>query len=368
MRYVDEFRDPELAEGILRGIEERATRTWRVMEVCGGQTHTLIRAGIDRLLEGSIELIHGPGCPVCVTPLEKIDRALAIAQRPGTILCSYGDMVRVPGSRIDLLTAKARGADVRIVYSPLDAVKVAADNPDREVVFFAVGFETTAPANAMAVRRAADLELSNFSILVSHVRVPPAVSAILEDPDCRVDGFIAPGHVCSVMGLMEYEELTERYGAPFVVAGFEPLDLLQGLLMLVERLESGQSGVGNQYTRSVREKGNPGAREVMDEIFEVADMSWRGIGEIPDSGLRLRERWARFDAEKRFDVGSLAVEEPEICIAGEVLQGRSRPTDCPAFGRQCTPENPLGAPMVSSEGACAAYHAFRRHGEVSSGV
>lgn len=368
MRYVDEFRDPRLAEGILRGIREKATRRWRVMEVCGGQTHTLIRSGIDELLADSVELIHGPGCPVCVTPLEKIDRAQAIARRPSTILCSYGDMVRVPGSQRDFLAEKAAGADVRIVYSPLDAVRLAEENPDREVVFFAVGFETTAPANAMAVKVAAQRGLKNFFVLVSHVLVPPAVSAILDEPDCLVDGFIAPGHVCAIMGSAEYEELAKRYSRPFVIAGFEPLDLLQGLMMLVELLESGANGVDNQYTRSVREDGNHNARKVMEEVFEVGDMNWRGIGRIPGSGLRLRAEYAAFDAETRFDVGHLEVDEPEQCIAGEVLQGRKKPTDCPAFGGECTPDNPLGAPMVSTEGACSAYYAFRRHEGVEHGA
>jgi hydrogenase expression/formation protein HypD len=368
MRYVDEFRDPRLAAGLLKGIRERTTRCWNVMEVCGGQTHTLIRSGIDELLEGCIRLIHGPGCPVCVTPLEKIDRAIAIARRPDTILCSYGDMVRVPGSNHDLLTAKARGADLRIVYSPLDAVRIAQSNPDRQVVFFAVGFETTAPANAMAVREARRLALENFSVLVSHVRVPPAISLILEDPECKVNGFIAPGHVCSVMGYAEYEELALRYRVPFVVAGFEPLDLLQGIYMLADLLEARRGEVGNQYTRSVRRRGNESAREVMEEVFEVAGMNWRGIGAIPESGLCLRDGYARFDAEKRFEVEELRVDEPEDCIAGEVLQGRKTPLECPAFGRECSPENPLGAPMVSSEGACSAYYAFRRHQGVQHGV
>jgi hydrogenase expression/formation protein HypD len=368
MRYVDEFRDPRLADGLLRGIRERTTRTWNVMEVCGGQTHTLIRSGIDELVSGSIQLIHGPGCPVCVTPLEKIDRALAIARRKDSILCSYGDMLRVPGSSHDLLTAKANGADVRIVYSPVDAVKIACENPDREVVFFAVGFETTAPANAMAVKTASLQGIENFSVIVSHVRVPPAISLILADPDCQVNGFIAPGHVCSVMGYSEYEELSERHGVPFVVAGFEPLDLLQGLHMLTELLEDGRGEVGNQYTRSVRRQGNESARRVMEEVFSVADMAWRGIGEIPMSGLQLADAYRRFDAETRFDVGSITVTEPELCISGEVLRGRRRPTDCAAFGRECTPESPLGAPMVSNEGACSAYYAFRRQEGVGHGV
>jgi len=368
MRYVDEFRDPRLAEGLLRGIRERSTRRWNVMEVCGGQTHTLIRSGIDELVAGSIQLIHGPGCPVCVTPLEKIDRAQAIARDHGAILCSYGDMLRVPGSGHDLLTEKANGADVRIVYSPMDAVRIARENPEREVVFFAVGFETTAPANAMSVKAAATEKIGNFSILVSHVRVPPAISLILSDPDCQVNGFIAPGHVCSVMGFSEYEELSARFGVPFVVAGFEPLDLLQGLHMLVELLEDERGEVSNQYTRSVRREGNESARRVMEEVFTVSDMVWRGIGAIPDSGLRLSDDYARFDAEARFDVGAIAVTEPELCISGEVLRGRRRPTDCPAFGRECTPESPLGAPMVSSEGACAAHYAFRRQEGIEHGV
>ncbi len=368
MRYVDEFRDPSLAKGLLQKLRDRSTRSWSVMEVCGGQTHTLIRSGIDELVKESVELIHGPGCPVCVTTLEKIDRAQELARREGVIFCSYGDMVRVPGSRHDLLTAKAAGADLRIVYSPMDALRIAQANPERQVVFFAVGFETTAPANAMVVRHAAKLGLENFSALVSHVRVPPAISLILDDPHCRVNGFIAPGHVCSVMGSSEYEELAARYEVPFVVAGFEPLDLLQGLQMLVELLESGRNEVLNQYTRSVRREGNEEARRVMEEVFEVGDMNWRGIGRIPESGLSLAEAYRNFDAELRFDVQSIEVEEPELCIAGEVLQGRKRPPECAAFAEECTPESPLGAPMVSSEGACAAYYAFRRHQGAEHGV
>jgi hydrogenase expression/formation protein HypD len=330
------------------------------MEVCGGQTHTLIRFGIDELLSGSVELIHGPGCPVCVTPLEKIDRAVAIAERPGSILATFGDMVRVPGSRGDLLEAKARGADVRVVYSPLDALALAERNPGREVVFFAVGFETTAPANAMAAWLARGKRIANFSLLVSHVRVPPAVRVILDDAESRVEGFIAPGHVCTIMGSGEYESLAREYGVPFVIAGFEPLDLLEGLLMLVDLIEVGRAETRNQYTRTVRREGNPHARRIMDEVFEVGDMTWRGIGPIPASGLSLRAPYAALDAERRFEVAALCADESPLCIAGRVLQGRAKPTDCPAFGGACTPENPLGAPMVSSEGACAAYHAFRR--------
>jgi hydrogenase expression/formation protein HypD len=361
LKYVDEFRDPEAARALIERLRSRSTRAWSVMEVCGGQTHTLIRSGIDELLEGALELIHGPGCPVCVTPLEKIDRALALADRPDLILSSYGDMMRVPGSSGDLLGAKARGADVRLVYSPTDALTMARKHPDRQIVFFAVGFETTAPANAMAVLEAERQGLENFSVLVSHVRVPPAIEVILGDPQCRVQGFLAPGHVCSIMGTREYEVLATRYGVPFVVAGFEPLDLLQGLDLLVELLEAGQSQVRNQYSRSVRREWNEAARRIMEQVFEVADMNWRGIGRIPGSGMRIREDFAAFDAELRFGVGELSAEESSVCIAGEVLQGRRKPQECEAFGKQCTPESPLGAPMVSSEGACAAYHAFRRH-------
>ncbi len=360
MRFVDEYRDAAPARRLIDAIRRRASRPHAVMEVCGGQTHTLIRFGIDELLQDALELIHGPGCPVCVTPLEKIDRALAIASRPGVIFTSYGDMLRVPGSSGDLLHAKAAGADVRFVYSPTDAVDLAERHPDREIVFFAVGFETTAPANAMAAWLAHRKGLRNFSLLVSHVRVPPAIRVILDDPDARVEGFIAPGHVCSVMGYREYEDLAAEYGVPFVVAGFEPLDLLHGLEMLVGMLEAGETGTRNQYVRTVRRDGNPQARRIMDEVFEVADMAWRGIGPIPESGLRLRGPYAAYDAETRFEVAGLTTTEPAVCIAGEVLQGRKKPHDCPAFGSACTPEHPLGAPMVSSEGACAAYHAFRR--------
>ena len=365
MRYVNEFREPTAARALIATIRSTTTRPRRVMEVCGGQTHTLIRSGIDELLAGSIELIHGPGCPVCVTPLEKIDRALAIAARSDTILASYGDMLRVPGSTRDLLGVKASRGDVRIVYSPIDAVHIAEKNPEREVVFFAVGFETTAPANAMAVRQASQLGLSNFSLLVSHVQVPPAVSVVLDDPDTRVEGFIAPGHVCSVVGTGQYEALAAKYHVPFVVAGFEPLDLLQGIEMLVRMLEAGESGVRNQYTRSVRPEGNPAALAVMDEMFETCDMNWRGIGRIPQSGLRLREAYAAFDAERKFDVETITADEPEACIAGEVLQGRRKPQECPAFANGCSPESPLGAPMVSAEGACSAYFRFRAHGQRS---
>ena len=360
MKYVDEYRDPQAARRLVAAIHAAASRTHRVMEVCGGQTHTLMRYGIDELLGGALELIHGPGCPVCVTPLAKIDRALDLAARPGVVLASFGDMLRVPGSSGDLLQARAKGADVRVVYSPTDALELALRHPDREVVLFAVGFETTAPANAMAVWLAARRGLRNFSVLVSHVRVPPAIRVILDDPDSRVRGFIAPGHVCSIMGYGEYEDLAREYRVPFVVAGFEPLDLLEGLLMLVRLMEHGKGETENQYARSVRREGNPEARKIMDEVFETCDMTWRGIGPIAASGLRLREAYAAYDAERRFDVGRLGAREPESCIAGAVLQGKRKPHDCAAFGGTCTPEHPLGAPMVSSEGACAAYYAFRK--------
>jgi len=360
VKYIDEYRDPATGRRLVDMIRRTATRPWHVMEVCGGQTHTLIRSGIDEALAGAVELIHGPGCPVCVTPLEKIDRALAIAGTPGTIFTTFGDMVRVPGSRGDLLRAKARGADVRIVYSPMDALEIAEMNPDRDVVFFAVGFETTAPANAMAVSEAKRRGIRNFFALVSHVRVPPAIRLLLADPDCRVEGFIAPGHVCTVMGWGEYEELAAEFGVPFVVAGFEPLDLLQGMLMLVKQLESGDRDVRNQYTRVVRRHGNEHAQALVDRVFEVSDMNWRGIGGIPRSGLHLAPAFGEHDAEIRFDVGDLHVAESGVCIAGEVLQGKKKPSDCPEFGAACTPESPLGAPMVSSEGACAAYWSFRR--------
>jgi hydrogenase expression/formation protein HypD len=360
MRYVDEFRNQADVEGLLAAIRARVTRSWSIMEVCGGQTHTFLRFGIDRMLPERVRLVHGPGCPVCVTPLELIDQALEIAGRPGVIFTSFGDMLRVPGSGADLLSTKAAGADVRIVYSPLDAVALAARNPDREVVFFAVGFETTAPANAAAVVEADRRGLENFSILVAHVLVPPAMEAILGAEGSGIDAFLAAGHVCTVMGFREYEPLAERYRVPIVVTGFEPTDLLQGVLMAVDHLEAGEWGVANQYARAVTRDGNRPARELVDRVFETTDRKWRGIGLIPASGLSLRTRFARFDARARFGVGSITAEEPAACIAGSILQGWKKPVDCPAFGTACTPERPLGAPMVSSEGACAAYHAYGR--------
>ncbi len=360
MTASSDFRDPERGRRLVRAVRASCTRNWRVMEICGGQTHTLLRSGIDEVLQGSVELVHGPGCPVCVTPLGKIDRALALATRPGVILCTYGDMMRVPGSRGDLLRVRARGGDVRVVYSPVDAVRLAERHRGSEIVFFAVGFETTAPANAMAVMEARRLGLANFSVLVSQVRVPPAIRLLMADPQARVDGFLAPGHVCTVMGWEEYEVLAAELRRPFVVAGFEPVDLLRALHVLVTMLERGEHSVRNEYARVARPDGNPLARDVMDEVFETADMAWRGIGIVPGGGLRLRPAFRAHDAEARFALDAVAAEESAECLAGEILQGKRKPSACPAFGKACTPETPLGAPMVSSEGACAAYFAFRR--------
>jgi hydrogenase expression/formation protein HypD len=360
MKFIDEYRDPKLARALVGEIASTVTCPWVLMEICGGQTHTLMRYGIDELLPPQLEVVHGPGCPVCVTPLEIIDQAVAIAAMPGVTLVSYGDMLRVPGSTSDLFRVKAEGGDVRVAYSPMDAVAIARQNPDRQVVFFAVGFETTAPANAMAVWQAKREGLANFSMLVSHVLVPPAVRLLLGFPDNRVQGFIAPGHVCAVMGYTEYEELARDFRVPFVVGGFEPLDLLEAILMLVRQLEQGRAEVENQYVRSVTREGNTAARNRMFEVFEIGDRKWRGIGPIPASGYRLRAEYAAFDAERRFHVQATRVEEPSECIAARVLQGLAKPIDCPAFGTRCTPQTPLGAPMVSSEGACAAYYRFRR--------
>jgi hydrogenase expression/formation protein HypD len=368
MRFLDEYRDDRIARALLDQIASTVTRHWTVMEVCGGQTHTLIRQGIDQVLPESIELVHGPGCPVCVTPLAMIDQAIEIAKRPGAILASFGDMLRVPGSSEDLFMARAAGADVRVVYSPLDALEIARRNPDRTVVFFAVGFETTAPANAMAVAQAERLGIANFALLVSHVLVPPAITAILVSPGNRVQGFLAPGHVCAVQGWREYEPIARDFGVPLVVTGFEPLDLLEGLLMLVRQLEEGRTDVENQYVRAVERDGNGPARAVVAEVFETCDRAWRGIGTIERSGLRLREAYRRHDAEVLFPREGGLASESEICIAGDVLRGRARPNTCPAYGTLCTPETPLGAPMVSSEGACAAYFlAGRGRAEVAAG-
>jgi hydrogenase expression/formation protein HypD len=361
MKYVDEYRDPKLAQALAAEITRKVTRPWVLMEVCGGQTHTLMRYGIDELLPREIELVHGPGCPVCVTPLEMVDRAIRIASLPGVIFASYGDMLRVPGSESDLFQAKAQGADVRVVYSPMDAVKLARENPDRKVVFFGVGFETTAPANGMAVWQAKREGLKNFSMLVSHVLVPPAMRLILGSPANRVQGFIAPGHVCTVMGYREYEELAAEFRVPMVVGGFEPLDLLEAISMLVSQLEEGRAEVENQYARSVNAEGNLPAQQVLREVFEVSGRQWRGIGPIAESGFRLREEFADFDAERVYNVEDWHAEEPKECISALVLQGLKKPLDCPAFGTRCTPMTPLGAPMVSAEGACAAYYQYRRH-------
>ncbi|BDX33000.1 hydrogenase formation protein HypD [Mycobacterium antarcticum] len=360
MRYLDEFRDPAAARVLVDQIKRRATRPWTIMEVCGGQTHSIIRNGIDQLLEGAVEFIHGPGCPVCVTPLEMIDRALEIAARDNVIFCSFGDMLRVPGSTQDLFSVRARGGDVRIVYSPLDATQIAADNPDKDVVFFGVGFETTAPANAMSVVHAKRLGLKNFYLLVSHVLVPPAMTAILSSPTNRVQGFLGAGHVCTVMGTSEYGPLVEEFGVPIVVSGFEPLDLLEGVRQLVDMLEDGKVELRNAYPRAVNEVGNVVAQETLRDVFVVTDRPWRGIGVIPKSGWTLSSRYAEFDAEKKFGVGHMTVQESAECHSGEVLQGLMKPNECPAFGKSCTPRNPLGATMVSSEGACAAYYQFRR--------
>jgi hydrogenase expression/formation protein HypD len=360
VKYLDEFGDPELAQRLLTEIERTVTQPWAIMEVCGGQTHTIIRNGIDQLLPDQVTLIHGPGCPVCVTPLETIDRALAIAARPDVIFCSFGDMLRVPGSDKDLFRVKSEGGDVRVVYSPLDAVKLAQANPDKQVVFFGIGFETTAPANAMTVQMARKLGVPNFSLLVSHVLVPPAITALMESPTRRVQGFLAAGHVCTVMGMSEYEPLVEKYGVPIVVTGFEPLDVLEGIRRTLLQLEEGRADLENAYPRAVSPEGNPVAQQVVHDVFEVCDRQWRGIGMIPQSGWRLAPAYAEFDAEQRFDVVGIVAEEPSECRSGEVLQGLITPLECEAFGTLCTPRSPLGAPMVSSEGACAAYYQFRR--------
>lgn len=360
MKYLDEYRDPVIARALLDRIARTVTQPWTLMEICGGQTHTLIRHGIDELLPREISIVHGPGCPVCVTAVELIDQAIYLALQRGVTLVSFGDMLRVPGSSTDLLRARAEGADVRIAYSPLDALKIARANPLREVVFFAVGFETTAPANAMAVWQAREEGLRNFSLLSAHVLVPPAVSMLLSSPANRVQGLIAPGHVCAIAGLASYKELSARYHTPVVVAGFEPADLLEAILKLVIQLEEGRAEVENPYARSVPEQGNPHARTIVEKVFAPCDRSWRGIGMIPASGLALREEFAAWDAARRFDSPAQAAPPPGVCIAASILQGLRKPLDCPAFDRACTPETPLGAPMVSSEGACAAYHQYRR--------
>jgi len=361
VKFLDEYRDGEFAQKLAAEIHRVTTKPWTIMEVCGGQTHAIVKFGIDELLPKQIELIHGPGCPVCVTPLEMIDKALEIAAQPNVIFTSFGDMLRVPGSTTDLLSVKAKGGDVRIVYSPLDAVKLAELNPAKEIVFFGVGFETTAPATAMAVFQAAQKGLKNFSMLISHVLVPPAIEALMSSPNCRVQGFLAAGHVCAVMGYEEYFPLVKKYRVPIVVTGFEPLDILQGILMVVQQLESGRAEVENQYSRAVSRAGNQPAQALIKKVFQVVPRKWRGVGEIPQSGLGLVSAYATFDAEKKFGLADRCVDEPAECQSGLILQGLRKPHECPAFGAKCTPEHPLGATMVSSEGACAAYYRYRRH-------
>jgi len=361
MKYLDEYRDSGVAAKILAEMRRIQTRPWVLMEVCGGQTHSIVKHGIDHLLPQGVELVHGPGCPVCVTPLEMIDKAHAIARCQNVIFCSFGDMLRVPGSDGDLFTIKSLGGDVRIVYSPLDCLKIARANPDKQVVFFAIGFETTAPANAMLAWRAREDKVNNLSLLVSHVLVPPALEAILAAPDNRVNGFLGPGHVCAVMGYSEYEPISARFHVPIVITGFEPIDILHGVLMTLQQLEEGRATVENQYSRILDRSGNVPAQSLIGKVFEVGDRKWRGIGSIPLSGYRLRAEFARHDAEKIFDVAEIATLEPTICISGEILRGIKKPHDCPAFGTQCSPQHPLGATMVSAEGACAAYYTYGRH-------
>ncbi|MDX2302460.1 MAG: hydrogenase formation protein HypD [Microscillaceae bacterium] len=358
MKYLSEYRNPELVENYLREIQKITTQTWNIMEVCGGQTHSLVKNGLLNLLPEQIRMIHGPGCPVCVTPLHLIDKAVYLAESKGVILCSFGDMLRVPGSQKSLLEAKATGADVRILYSPLEAVKLAKENPDQEVVFFAVGFETTAPANALSVLHAQREGLKNYSILTSHVLVPPAMEAVIQDEEAAIQGFLAAGHVCTIMGVAEYEPIVSRYKIPMVVTGFEPVDLLQGIYMTVRQLEEGRSELENQYSRVVKPEGNPEAQKIIGQVFQVCDREWRGIGTIPGSGYELRPEYAAFDAHIKFEVKLPKAEESPDCIAGLVLKGIKKPFECNQFGKKCTPTSPLGAPMVSSEGACAAYYHF----------
>jgi hydrogenase expression/formation protein HypD len=361
VKYIDEYRSEELAQKVVGEIRRIVTRPWVLMEVCGGQTHTIVKYGIDHMLPPEVELVHGPGCPVCVTSLEMIDKAHAIARRPDVIFTSFGDMLRVPGSDGDLLVLKSRGADIRVVYSPIDALKIARANPDKKVVFFAIGFETTAPGNAMTVWQARKQGIKNFSVLVSHVLVPPAIASLLQSPLNRVQGFLGPGHVCTVMGYREYEPISERFQVPIVITGFEPLDILEGVLMTVRQLEQGRWEVENQYPRVVKREGNLVAQDLVNEVFEIGDRKWRGVGSIPKSGYKLRYEMRDHDAERIFEVEEIDTREPDICISGLVLRGVKKPHDCPAFGTLCTPEHPLGATMVSAEGACAAYYAYGRH-------
>jgi hydrogenase expression/formation protein HypD len=361
MKYVDEYRDHAVAQKLIAEIKRTVTRPWVLMEVCGGQTHSIVKYGLDYLLPKEVELVHGPGCPVCVTPLEMIDRAHAISRKPGVIFCSFGDMLRVPGSNGDLFQVKAEGGDVRIVYSPLDCLRIAQANPNKNVVFFAIGFETTAPANAMAVWQARAHNIRNFSVLVSHVIVPPSITGILQSPYNRVQAFLGPGHVCAVMGYREYEPIASRYRVPIVITGFEPLDLLEGTRMAVRQLEQGRAEVENQYVRAVDQRGNEAAQKMIARVFAIADRSWRGIGIIPKSGYKLNYEFRDYDAERIFEVANIQAREPAVCISGQVLKGLKKPPDCPAFGGECTPQTPLGATMVSAEGACAAYYNYGRH-------
>jgi len=361
MKYLDEYRDQRVAQKIVDEIKRSITRPWVIMEVCGGQTHTIVKYGLDRLLPEEVELVHGPGCPVCVTPLDMIDRAHAIARRKDVIFCSFGDMLRVPGSNGDLFQVKADGGQVRVVYSPLECLKIARANPDKKVVFFAIGFETTAPANAMSVWQAKQQGITNFSVLVSHVIVPPSITGILQSPNNRVQGFLGPGHVCAIMGWREYEPIAARYRVPIVVTGFEPVDLLEGTLMTVRQLEQGRHEVENQYARAITRDGNVEAQKMISRVFKIGDRSWRGIGIIPKSGYRLNYEFRDYDAERIFEVANINTLEPEICISGQILRGLKKPVNCPAFGTQCTPQTPLGATMVSAEGACAAYYSYGRH-------
>lgn len=358
MKFINEFRDPEKVEKYLEEISKITTRPWNIMEVCGGQTHSLVKNGILQMLPDKVNMIHGPGCPVCVTPVHLIDKAVHLALDKNVILCSFGDMLRVPGSGISLLEAKARGGDVRILYSPLEAVKLAKENPDKEVVFFAVGFETTAPANALSVIHAHRQNINNYSILTSHVLVPPAIEAVMQDDTAKIDGFLAAGHVCTIMGIHEYQPITEKYKVPIVVTGFEPLDIIQGIYMTVKQLEKGENKLENQYARVVRPEGNQEAMEVIHSVFDTTDREWRGIGSIPNSGYEVKTDFSEYDANKKFNISIAKAEENKDCIAGLVLKGIKKPYECPQFGKGCNPSKPLGAPMVSSEGACAAYYHF----------
>lgn len=361
MKFVDEYRDPKSAKKILNAIQSIITQPWNIMEVCGGQTHSIIKHGIDQLLPDQINLIHGPGCPVCVTPLQSIDKALEIARQDQVIFCSFGDMLRVPGSQDDLLGLKAQGADIRTVYSPLDALKLSQENPDKQVVFFGVGFETTAPTVALAIYQARQLQLENFSVLASHVRVPPVMQALLSSEANTVQGFLGAGHVCTIMGYHEYLPIAERYHIPIVITGFEPVDILQGIYLCVKQLEEGRASVENQYSRVVKQQGNLPAQQLLQQVFTVVDQQWRGLGEIPDSGLAISADFSAWNAEFRFSLASINTQEPANCRSGEILQGLLKPDACPEFGKSCTPEHPLGATMVSSEGACAAYYRYRSH-------